>query len=94
MGNEQARPGSISGTSPFAKTVCQADMGETMENKMSLDLPEGLQKELFLELVNQQDQGVGVALSRTRVAKRFKVSVTTVIAVERQGLAKQWPPID
>ncbi len=50
-------------------------------------------KEIFLAVVEAQDQGVGVVASRVAVAERFGVTEAEVRDIEREGLAAQWPPL-
>jgi hypothetical protein len=50
-------------------------------------------QELFAALVEAQDAGAGVPVSRELVAKRFGVSMAMVKAVEREGIAEAWPPL-
>jgi len=61
---------------------------------------EARRKEIFLalveaqdQLVASQDQGVGVARSRRIVAERFSVPETLVRAIEEEGLDQEWPPL-
>jgi hypothetical protein len=56
-------------------------------------LSEDRRKEIFLALVDTQDQEVGVARSRRVVAERFGVSESEVREIEREGLDRQWPPL-
>ena len=56
-------------------------------------LPEPRQKEIFLALVEAQDQGMSPAGSRKAVAERFGVSEGQVRQIEREGLDKDWPPL-
>ena len=51
-------------------------------------------KEIFLAVVEAQDGGMGVALSRTAVAERFGVSEDEVRDIEREGLDQKWPPFN
>jgi chromosomal replication initiation ATPase DnaA len=52
-----------------------------------------LAKEIFLELVKQQDAGVPVAESKRAVAELFGVTVDEVRAIERRGIEGQWAPL-
>jgi hypothetical protein len=56
-------------------------------------LPEPRRKEIFLALVETQDQRVGVARSRQLVATRFGVSVDQIRLIEQEGLDHEWPPL-
>jgi hypothetical protein len=56
-------------------------------------LPEERRKEIFLALVEAQDQEMSVARSREAVAERFGVSAAEVLRIEREGLDGLWPPL-
>ncbi len=56
-------------------------------------LPEPRRKEIFLALVEAQDQGMSPAESRKAVAERFGVSEGQVRQIEREGLDHDWPPL-
>jgi hypothetical protein len=56
-------------------------------------LPEPRRMEIFLALVETQDQDVGVARSRQLVATRFGVSEDQVKRIEQEGLDREWPPL-
>ncbi len=56
-------------------------------------LPETRRMEIFLALVETQDQDVGVARSRQLVATRFGVSEDQVKRIEQEGLDHEWPPL-
>ena len=56
-------------------------------------LPEPRRMEIFLALVETQDQDVGVARSRQLVANRFGVSEEQVKRIEQEGLDREWPPL-
>ena len=49
---------------------------------------------VFLRLVEEQDAGKSVAQSRGMVGNAFGISGPEVIAIEKEGLAKQWPPLE
>ena len=56
--------------------------------------PEPRRKEIFLALVETQDQNdVSVAQSRVIVAERFGVSENQVREIEREGLNNGWQPL-
>ncbi len=57
-------------------------------------LTEVRRKEIFLALVEAQDQHVSVADSRQRIEQQFGVSESQVREIEREGMHKQWPPLD
>ncbi len=50
-------------------------------------------KEIFLALVELQDKGCPTETSRIRIADQFSISVSEVRHVEREGIAKKWPPL-
>jgi crotonobetainyl-CoA:carnitine CoA-transferase CaiB-like acyl-CoA transferase len=50
-------------------------------------------REIFAALVATQDEGVPVAKSRTQVADRFGITREAVVAIEREGMDKEWPPL-
>ena len=56
-------------------------------------LPEPRRKEIFLALVEAQDQGMSPAESRKAVAERYGVSEGQVRQIEREGLDNSWPPL-
>jgi hypothetical protein len=60
---------------------------------MSVDLPEERRRFIFAALVAAQDEGQGVATSRESVAERYELSAEQVLAIEREGLQNQWPPL-
>jgi hypothetical protein len=51
-------------------------------------------REIFAALVAAQDRRMSVADSRAAVAERFGVTVDEVRAIEREGLAASWPPLE
>ena len=59
-----------------------------------LALPESRQKEIFLELVNHQDQGLRVSDSRGKVMEHHGISLETIKAIEGRGIDEKWPPLD
>jgi hypothetical protein len=61
------------------------------EWKTSLSRPR--RKELFLALVDAQDQGMSILQSRHVVARQFRVSNKQVRQVEQEGLDNEWPPL-
>ncbi len=54
---------------------------------------EARRKEIFMALVEAQDQEVGVARSRRLIAERYSVPETLVRAIEEEGLDHEWPPL-
>ena len=51
-------------------------------------------REIFLALVEAQDHEMPVDLSRKSIAERFSISEETLQQIEREGLDKDWPPLD
>ncbi len=56
-------------------------------------LSEEERREIFRALVEAQDQGMRVALSRTTIAERFGIAEALVRDIEREGLDHSWPPL-
>jgi hypothetical protein len=56
-------------------------------------LSEERRKEIFLALVDAQDQDMSVARSRTLMVKRFGVSEKQVRLIELEGMELEWPPL-
>ena len=54
---------------------------------------EARRKEIFLALVDAQDQKMGVVQSRKLMVERFGVTESAVCQIEREGLDNQWPPL-
>lgn len=48
---------------------------------------------IFRSIVEAQDQGKSVAISRAETARKFSVTEEQVKDIEREGLAQQWPPL-
>ncbi len=66
------------------------------QNHVEELLPEARRKEIFLALVETQDQilaEVGVARSRQIVAGRFGVTEDLIRRIEQEGLDHEWPPL-
>jgi len=57
------------------------------------DLPEPHRKEIFLALVEAQDQEMSVAESRKAIAERFGITEKQVVLIEREGLDNEWQPL-
>jgi 2-hydroxychromene-2-carboxylate isomerase len=57
------------------------------------ELAETHRKEIFQALVEAQDQKMTVPQSRRAVAERFGISEKHLVAIEREGLDKEWPPL-
>ncbi|MFL5338659.1 MAG: hypothetical protein ACJ8F7_00705 [Gemmataceae bacterium] len=56
-------------------------------------LAEDRRKEIFLAIVDAQDQNMGVPESRQLIVERFGVSENQVRLIEREGVQQQWPPL-
>ena len=57
------------------------------------ELTETKRKEIFLALVEAQDQEMSVAKSRQLIVERFSVTDAQIRDIEREGLDNQWPPL-
>jgi len=55
--------------------------------------PAARKKEAFKALVEAQDQGQSVPESRKTVAEQFGISEDDVRDIEKEGVAKNWPPL-
>jgi hypothetical protein len=60
---------------------------------MAERLSEEGRKAAFLALVEAQDAGRGVVLSRKEVAERFGLSDREVRRLEEEGIDAGWPPL-
>ncbi len=63
------------------------------QGKSAEEISEYRRKQIFLALVDAQDHGMGVALSRKKIAKRFGLTVAQIRRIEQEGLDRQWPPL-
>ncbi|MFO0798337.1 MAG: hypothetical protein U0804_12740 [Gemmataceae bacterium] len=61
---------------------------------MTTDLPEPLRRTIFAALVAAQDAGASVPTSRLAVAKQHNIDVDVVRRIEREGLDREWPPLE
>jgi hypothetical protein len=50
-------------------------------------------KEVFLALVEAQDQPMSVVQSRKLVGERFDLDDRQMRQIEEEGLEKEWPPL-
>jgi hypothetical protein len=50
-------------------------------------------KEIFLALVEAQDQPMSVVQSRKLVGERFDLDDRQMRQIEEEGLEKEWPPL-
>jgi hypothetical protein len=57
-------------------------------------LTEDRRREIFLALVEAQDQDMSVEQSRKAIAAKFSVSEGQVRNIEREGIDQQWPPLN
>jgi len=63
------------------------------ERRTEKTLSQTERQEVFLALVEAQDQAMSVAQSRAAVAGRFGLSEEQVRRIEREGLEANWPPL-
>jgi hypothetical protein len=56
-------------------------------------LREEKRKDAFRVLVELQDEGLTTQQSRVQVAAQFSINVREMQNVEREGISKQWPPL-
>jgi hypothetical protein len=56
-------------------------------------LPEPRRKEIFLALVEAQDQDMTVAQSRKVIGERFGLTDRQLKQIEQEGLDQEWPPL-
>lgn len=57
------------------------------------ELTEAVRKEIFLALVEAQDQRMSVPQSRQVVAERFGITEKQVVIIEKEGSENEWPPL-
>ena len=60
---------------------------------MAKHLSEDERRAAFRALVEAQDAGRGVVLSRKEVAERFGITDREVRRIEQEGLDAGWPPL-
>jgi hypothetical protein len=60
---------------------------------MDFKLPESRERQVFLELLTQPKSPGGEVIQLV-VADRHGLSIDTVRAIERKGMARDWPPLD
>jgi hypothetical protein len=63
------------------------------QDKSEERISEYRRKQIFLDLVDAQDHGLGVLQSRTLIAKRFGLTEGQIRRIEQEGLDRQWPPL-
>ena len=61
---------------------------------MTEEHSEGRRREIFLALVEAQDDEMPVDLSRKEIAERFGITEEALQQIEREGLDNDWPPLD
>ena len=59
----------------------------------STALAEPQRKQIFLALVEAQDQRVDVQKSRKLVAEQYGISERQLREIEEEGLDQEWPPL-
>jgi hypothetical protein len=64
------------------------------QDKTDEMLSDTRRKEIFLALVDAQDQKMDVTESRKLMAERFGVTASEIRQIEREGMDNQWPPLD
>jgi len=57
-------------------------------------IPDDQRPVIFAALVAAQDDGLAVAAARNLVPSRYGACVEQVKAIEAEGLAEGWPPLD
>jgi hypothetical protein len=65
----------------------------TLAPKQAEPLNDEQKREIFKALVDSQDGGMTVETSRKKLAETFSLSMDQVVAIEREGLEGQWPPL-
>jgi hypothetical protein len=58
------------------------------------ELPLEQRQIIFKAVVEAQDGGKSVAVSRAETARRFSVTEDQVKEIEREGSVNSWPPLD
>ncbi len=51
-------------------------------------------REIFQNLVEQQDHGLSVPESRDRVIQLYKITDAQLKQIEDEGVEKEWPPLN
>jgi hypothetical protein len=60
---------------------------------MSGELHEFDRREIFLQIVRMQDEGISLVDSRSCIAAQFDIDVDGICEIEAEGIAKMWPPL-
>ena len=63
------------------------------QDKGDQALSDTRRKEIFLALVNAQDQKLDVAKSQKLMVERFGVTASEIRQIEREGMDNKWPPL-
>jgi hypothetical protein len=58
------------------------------------NLSEEMRREIFAVLVTGQDADMSVWESRQMVVDTYKVTLTQVIEIEKEGKKANWPPLN
>jgi hypothetical protein len=56
-------------------------------------MPIERRKEIFLALVQAQDEGMSVEQSRREIGQRFETTKKQIQSIEREGMDNGWPPL-
>ena len=64
-------------------------MDKPIENRITLEQ----RKDIFLALVNAQDEMKSVPESRNFIGQKFGLNDAEIRQIEREGLDNQWPPL-
>lgn len=56
--------------------------------------PKEKRQEVFEALVGLQDEGMSLNKSREVICKRFAITSTALLDIEREGITEEWPPLD
>jgi hypothetical protein len=60
---------------------------------MTEELAEDRRKEIFLAIVEAQDQTMDVKQSHKLVIERYGINESQIRLIEREGLDHNWPPL-
>jgi len=63
------------------------------QNGPAQSLSETRKQQIFLALLEAQDQELGVLRARKLIAENFRISEDQVIRIEREGIENNWPPL-
>jgi hypothetical protein len=51
-------------------------------------------KSIFLALVSAQDEKMSIPESKKTVAKEYEITKEQLDLIEKEGVDKEWPPLD